>query len=100
MLPDEVKMQLASGLSRRTSERCRASTSHNFEGRKPIAEPVMSEEFELSVGSKVRITSGPFQRFTGTITEIDQQSRLVKVQIDIFGRPEPVEFNFSDIVKE
>jgi transcription termination/antitermination protein NusG len=60
----------------------------------------MNKEFEFSVGSIVRITSGPFQRFTGTITEIDQQSRLVKVEIDIFGRPEPMEFRFSDIVRE
>jgi transcriptional antiterminator NusG len=60
----------------------------------------MSEEFKCSVGSKVRITSGPFQRFTGTITEIDQQSRLVKVKLDIFGRPEPLEFKFSDVVAE
>lgn len=60
----------------------------------------MNEEFEFSAGSRVRITSGPFQRFTGTITEIDQQSRLIKVEIDIFGRPEPMEFRFSDIVKE
>jgi transcription antitermination factor NusG len=63
-------------------------------------EPKMREEFEFSVGSKVRITSGPFQRFTGTITEIDQQSRLVKVKLDIFGRPQPIEFSFSDIVTE
>jgi transcriptional antiterminator NusG len=54
----------------------------------------------LSIGSKVRITSGPFQRFTGTITEIDQQSRRVKVKVDIFGRPQPVELNFADIISE
>jgi transcription antitermination factor NusG len=58
------------------------------------------EKFELSVGSKVRITAGPFQRFTGTITAIDQQSRRVKVKVDIFGRPQPVELDFADIVAE
>lgn len=58
------------------------------------------EKFEFSIGSKVRITSGPFQRFTGTITEIGQQSRRVKVKVDIFGRPQPVELNFADIISE
>jgi len=58
------------------------------------------EKFELSVGSKVRITAGPFQRFTGTITKIDQQSRRAEVKVDIFGRPEPVELNFADVVAE
>ncbi len=75
--------------------------SHNFERQQNTTTATnMSEEFEFSVGSKVRITSGPFQSFTGTISEIDQQSRLVKVKLDIFGRPEPLEFSFSDIVAE
>lgn len=60
----------------------------------------MREESEFSVGSRVRITAGPFQRFTGTITEIDQQSGRVKVKVDIFGRPQPVELDFADIVAE
>jgi len=60
----------------------------------------MSREDELSVGGKVRIKAGPFQSFTGTITEIDKHRQLVCVKIDIFGRPEAVEGNFSDIATE
>ncbi len=60
----------------------------------------MSHKYEFSVGGKVRIKAGPFQNLTGTITEIDKNRALVKVKIDIFSRPEPVEFNFSDLATE
>jgi transcriptional antiterminator NusG len=60
----------------------------------------MSQEYEFSVGTKVRIKAGPFHNFTGTITEIDKDRSLLKVKIDIFGRPEPVEFTFSDVARE
>ncbi len=60
----------------------------------------MSREDELSVGGKMRIKAGPFQGFIVTMTEIDKHQELVCVKIDIFGRPEAVEFNFSDIATE
>jgi transcription termination/antitermination protein NusG len=60
----------------------------------------MSREDESSVGCKVRIKAGPFQDFTGTVVEIDKHRKLVKVKIDIFGRPEPAEFNFAEVATE
>ena len=60
----------------------------------------MSREGEFSVGGKVRIEAGPFRDFTGTVVEIDKHRKLVKVKIDIFGRPEPAEFNFAEVSTE
>ena len=60
----------------------------------------MSREDEFSVGAKVRIKVGPFQDFTGTIVEVDKPRKLVKVKINIFGRQEPAEFNFSEVATE
>jgi len=83
---------LASDLWAWTSETCGANLRQI---RKD--ENVMSREEEFSAGGKVQIKAGPFQNFTGTIASVDQHRDLVNVKIDIFGRPAPLEFNFSEV---
>ena len=45
----------------------------------------------------VRVTSGPFADFTGTIEEVIGDKQKVKVLISIFGRDTPVELDFTQI---
>ena len=52
-----------------------------------------------SLGQAVRVMSGPFADFTGSIQEINAPKDKVKVLISIFGRDTPVELEFSQIEK-
>jgi transcriptional antiterminator NusG len=52
-----------------------------------------------SVGQAVRVNSGPFADFTGSIQEINAPKDKVKVLISIFGRDTPVELEFGQIEK-
>jgi transcriptional antiterminator NusG len=50
-------------------------------------------------GSPVRITSGPFQDFTGLVDEIMMEKEKVRVLVSIFGRETPVELDFGQVEK-
>ena len=54
-------------------------------------------EEEFSIGDKVTITEGSFGNFSGTIDEINQERRKLKVLVSIFGRPTPVEVEFDKV---
>lgn len=54
---------------------------------------------EYEMGETVRIKEGPFADFSGEIREINEDQLKVKVEVDIFGRPTPVELEFSQIAK-
>ena len=59
--------------------------------------PKTSVAFE--VDQAVRVLTGPFADFPGTIDEINVDQQRVKVLVDIFGRETPVELGFEDIAK-
>ncbi len=46
---------------------------------------------------KVKITDGPFKDFIGSIKEINQEKRKLKVLVSIFGRSTPVEVDFLQV---
>jgi transcriptional antiterminator NusG len=60
---------------------------------KPIIRP------RWEIGQAVRVNSGPFADFTGSIQEINAPKDKVKVLISIFGRDTPVELEFSQVEK-
>ncbi len=45
----------------------------------------------------IRVTTGPFADFNGTIEEVNTEKQKVKVLISIFGRDTPVELDFNQI---
>jgi transcriptional antiterminator NusG len=51
------------------------------------------------LGDRVRIMTGPFAAFTGKVEGINQSKTLLKVRVDIFGRPTPVKVLFSEAEK-
>lgn len=53
----------------------------------------------VEVGEQVRVTSGPFENFIATITEINEEKGTLKGLIDMFGRETPVEVDYSQIEK-
>jgi len=52
------------------------------------------------VGEAVKITDGPFNGFDGTIEEILEEKKKLKVMVKIFGRKTLLELNFVQVVKE
>ncbi|HAG08872.1 MAG TPA: transcription termination/antitermination protein NusG [Desulfotomaculum sp.] len=54
---------------------------------------------DLPIHTPVRVTSGPFAKFTGTVEEIYPDKNKLKVHISIFGRETPVELDFYQVEK-
>ena len=56
-------------------------------------------KFDFQIGEKVRIGTGPFAEFIGTVSEIDQEKAKVRVMVSFFGRETPVELDFMHVEK-
>jgi transcriptional antiterminator NusG len=46
-------------------------------------------------GDLVKIVDGPFNNFTGTVQEVNEEKMKIKVMVSIFGRKTPVEIDFA-----
>lgn len=57
-------------------------------------------QVSFSEGEAVVVIDGPFKNFNGTVEEVNQEKGRVKVSVSIFGRPTPVEFDFSQVHRE
>ncbi|NLK00570.1 MAG: transcription termination/antitermination protein NusG [Clostridia bacterium] len=56
-------------------------------------------KIDFTVGENIRVTSGPFENFIGTIEEIYPEKGKVRVLVSMFGRETPVELEFTQISK-
>ena len=74
-----------------TNEEAAYMTSQMEEGfKKPRASVSFVE------GESVKVIEGPFVNFVGTIEAVSEKGK-VKVNVSIFGRPTPVELDFTQI---
>ncbi|HHY60680.1 MAG TPA: transcription termination/antitermination protein NusG [Clostridia bacterium] len=54
---------------------------------------------DVEIGENVRVTSGPFENFIGTVDEINPEKGKIKVLVSMFGRETPVELEFHQVEK-
>ena len=78
-------------------------------GSKPI--PLTDEEvtamgieriqlkLDIEIGESVRVISGPFNNFIGTVQSIDVETQRVKLLISLFGKDTPIELDFVEVQK-
>jgi transcriptional antiterminator NusG len=60
--------------------------------------PVRTRQ-SFSAGEQVKIIDGPFESFTGTVEEVNQEKNKLKVMVGIFGRNTPVEVDLLQVEK-
>ncbi len=69
----------------------------SIQKRMGVEEP--KYKIDVSPGSPVKITDGPFKEFEGKVSEVDEARGKVKVLVSMFGRETPVELDFLQIKK-
>jgi len=65
--------------------------------RMGIEEP--KYQIDVTPGTPVKITDGPFKDFEGKVSEVDEARGKIKALVSIFGRETPVELDLLQIQK-
>ena len=68
-----------------------------------VDELSLQEESDIIIpfihGENVKVIDGPFKEFNGLVQEVNDKNRI-KVNVNIFGRPTPIELSMNQILIE
>jgi transcription termination/antitermination protein NusG len=64
-----------------------------------VGEQGISYADPFILNETVKIIDGPFNDFNGTVEEINDEKKKLKVVVKIFGRATPVELNYAQVEK-
>ena len=53
----------------------------------------------FTVGESVKVIDGPFNGFTGSIDNVNEEKRKLEVMVKIFGRKTPLELSYMQVEK-
>jgi len=73
---------------------------HESEARQILRRMGVEEarpKLAFDLGQNVRVITGPFENFVGTIEEIHPEKGKIKVRVSMFGRETPVELEYSQV---
>ena len=62
-------------------------------------EETKPKKIDVGIKEQVRITSGAFENWTATVTEIHADRGKLRVVVNMFGRETPVELDYTQIEK-
>jgi transcription termination/antitermination protein NusG len=65
-----------------------------------LSESEAGMNIHFMVGETIKIIDGPFNSFIGTIEEVNDEKKRLKVSVKIFGRKTPLELNYMQVKKE
>ena len=52
-----------------------------------------------AIQTVVKVIDGPFNRFTGSIDNVNEEKRKLEVMVKIFGRKTPLELSYMQVEK-
>ncbi len=65
-----------------------------------LSETEAGMNIHFMVGETIKIIDGPFNSFVGTIEEVNDEKKRLKVSVKIFGRKTPLELSYMQVKKE
>jgi transcriptional antiterminator NusG len=65
-----------------------------------LSESDAEMNIKFLVGETIKIIDGPFNSFIGTIEEVNDEKKRLKVSVKIFGRKTPLELSYMQVKKE
>ena len=66
------------------------------EVKKMKLEPIVVD-IKVEAGQKVKMTDGALDGFVGTVLSVDAEAGKCKVEVEMFGRPTPVDVDLAQI---
>jgi len=104
MILDEqtwYEIRQTAGIARFIGTKVKPTPVSDKEMQRVLKQLGKEERLEITFerGEAVRVISGPFRGYTGTVDEINAEKGKLKVLINIFGRDTPVEVNFEHAQK-